>query len=131
MKALAFFGICLLVGCTAIDAAPPVLEQEFKITFSHQATIKNEALTLVFKEVSGDSRCPKGVQCVWAGQATITIEASKDGVSPQSLSVTVPSSDSADYSGYSVTLLALEPYPVAGRQIRPQEYVATLVVTKQ
>lgn len=116
-----------LVACEGT----PKLDQEITLAFSEQKTIEDEALTLTFTALNEESRCPEGVQCVWAGQATITVEASKPGSSPASSALTVPSPNTTSYSGYSITLVDLAPYPTAGYQPAPEEYVATLLVTKQ
>jgi len=127
MRALLVFLPTLLAGCSA----PPALDQEVKVAFSDQAVIEGEALTLTFKDMNEDSRCPENVQCVWEGRATITIEALKEGGTPGALALTLPSPSAGTYSGYSISLLALEPHPEAGSQTPLEEYVATLVVTKQ
>ena len=35
------------------------------------------------------------------------------------------------YSGYSIKLLTLAPYPRSGQQIQPEDYVATLAVASR
>ena len=40
--------------------------------------LKKKGFTLVLKEVVSDSRCPDGLNCIWAGEATAIISAYKD-----------------------------------------------------
>ena len=42
-------------------------------------SISIEDINLKFEEVLSDSRCPKDVQCVWAGEAKVLIEISQNG----------------------------------------------------
>ena len=127
MRLLPVLVALFLVACEG----NPKLDQEITLAFSEQKTIEDEALTLTFTALNEESRCPGGTQCAWAGQATITIEASKPGTSPASFALTVPSPNTTSYSGYSITLVDLAPYPTAGHQAAPEEYVATLLVTRQ
>ncbi len=132
MKALALLAISILVGCAGDDAGPPGLDQELTLAFSERVTIEAEALTLTFTEVNEDSRCPTGVQCVWAGQATITLAASNN---PESVSnplvFTIPGADTATYLSYTIQFLQLDPHPSVSHQPITSEYRATLVVTNQ
>lgn len=47
------------------------------------------------------------------------------------MTLTAPSPNRVSYLGYSISLAELEPYPIVGREIAPEEYMATLMVTKQ
>src|SRR5919206_5039217 len=60
-------------------AAPAQKERvgrEFKIKVGRTVTLKGESLRLRFVRVADDSRCPTNVDCVWAGNAEVLIEAS-------------------------------------------------------
>jgi hypothetical protein len=107
------------------------LNKEFTIKLGQRATIKN--LSLKFRNVQNESRCPTGVQCVWAGNAAIAIQISNKnthqmtailntnpGVQPNEL----------DYKGYKIRLVALNPYPKVDQKINDNDYAATLIVTK-
>jgi hypothetical protein len=41
----------------------------FKIT--QDECMKRSGYTLVLKEVTSDSRCPQGLNCIWAGEAQV------------------------------------------------------------
>lgn len=43
-------------------------------------TIEIGTMVIQFKEVLEDSRCPKGVQCVWEGRARTIVAVSGDGM---------------------------------------------------
>lgn len=74
-----------------------------------------------------DSRCPIGVQCVWAGRATVAVAVIKGTAEPRRLELTLPG-PGANYGEHSFTLTALEPLPVAGRRTPEAELVATVAI---
>lgn len=70
-------------------------------------------------KVLEDSRCPKGVQCVWAGQLRLNVRVhlgARDEVHELTLGKPVHVADG------SLELVEALPYPVAGEQIKPASY---------
>ncbi len=47
---------------------------------NYKKSISIENINIKFEEVLSDSRCPKNVQCVWAGEAKVLIEIYKNGI---------------------------------------------------
>lgn len=87
---------------------------------------------IVLLKVSDDSRCPEGVQCVWAGEATMEL-ASYQGSAIIEKKVFVINRDSnEEITQWLSTHLAprkeklkgfrLVPYPKEGIVIQPQDY---------
>jgi hypothetical protein len=79
-----------------------------------------------------DSRCPTGVECVWAGDGAVTVEATK-GASTETL--VLHTHDTMDQSrtchgGITVKLLDLSPYPAEGKPIPGDAYVVSLGVER-
>lgn len=69
-----------------------------------------------FKEVISDSRCPKEVLCVWAGEAKILLEIFENDVLLEEKIMTVnagniPLNFSAEGMSYSLNRILLSPYP--------------------
>ena len=81
-----------------------------------------------FDRVASDSRCPMDAICVWAGDATVSLTVSRDGQKVNKELHTQPNGSEATYSGYTIKLVGLAPYPRSDRQIQPKDYVATLSV---
>ncbi len=123
-----------LAGCSAgasqVTAPSSVsLGQPFQLPAGKTTALPSEKIRITFDRVKEDSRCPSGVQCVWAGQAVIVVAllppvgglVSKDltlGPTP----VTIDS--------FQIELRALDPSPTADGPVAPSAYVATLVVTR-
>lgn len=137
---LALFGLTtptLQAGPTAdlaaqatlpISSAGQVLGQPFTLKVGQTARLTDARLSVRFNGVAEDSRCPKGVQCVWAGRfvASMTLTRTDDG-STQDLELTL--GQPQDVLGYSVTLNAASPSP-SKDQPTPSEsdYVLTLTI---
>jgi hypothetical protein len=125
-------------GATRRAAAPESARvgREFTIKVGRTVTLKGETLRLRFVKVAADSRCPTGVECVWAGNAEVLIEVSAGGArSRKTLSLNTNAGQGrageAAYRRYTVKLVGLSPYPSSTRKIRQGQYVATLLVTRE
>lgn len=119
-------------GCRqqAADVGPLTT---FDLRAGEVVTVEAGKLVVTFKQVSGDSRCPDGVQCVWAGDATVHLEANPGQSNATAADLhtnTQGGPAQAMINGYTVQLLGLSPYPKNGQQIKPGDYVATLRVTR-
>ncbi|HEY4488484.1 MAG TPA: hypothetical protein VJB97_03120 [Candidatus Paceibacterota bacterium] len=79
-------------------------------------------------EVIEDSRCPIGVQCVWAGTVKVRVQLiSGMGTSEQVFELNAPITTESEI----VELIAVEPTPYAGVEISQSEYRFTFKVTKR
>ena len=89
-----------------------VLEQEFKLKIGESAKSKPEGLEVEFDSVAEDSRCPKGVNCVWAGNAKIILKVKKDAAKPANVELnTNINPQTSRYLEYELRLKELRPYP--------------------
>lgn len=74
-------------------------------------------MNVTFKGISEDSRCPEGVNCIWAGAALAQVEVMGTSTRPRILnlaSTDFPSRNykqSAVFNGYTITLQDVAPYP--------------------
>ena len=84
---------------------------------------------MTFDGVRADSRCPMDALCVWAGDATVTVRLSQPAATQAERALhTQAGGSEAQYLAYVIKLVTLAPYPRSDRQIRPDDYVATLAV---
>lgn len=108
------------------------LGQEFELKFGQQVSIKREGLTVSFQAVAEDSRCPQGVECVWAGNGKVLLKLSKARKHSARMSLNTGVDPKQDtYRGYDVKLVSLSPYPKKDVKIKKRDYVATLVITRK
>ncbi len=146
MRSLGLIAIAVAVAlsCThhgnAEPAPPPERQPEpggrtalgdFRVALGETVAVEDEGLELTFAAVFGDSRCPEDVQCVWAGNAEIGVEAVRADEPEELLRLNTHSSyaTAATYLDYTIELVGLEPVPRTDRKAEP-EYVATLTVHK-
>lgn len=107
------------------------LGQEFTIKVGEQAVIPEAGLKISFSAVAEDSRCPKGVDCIWAGNGKISIKVSAGGgkATPVELNTNLAPKQ-LRFHGYDIKLVALNPYPQKDVVIKRGSYTATLLVSR-
>jgi len=108
------------------------IDSEFLFQINQSTKIKSEDITITFLNVTADSRCPADVMCVWMGQADIELLVQKgDEESSINLSIGGDSSpEESIFDMYLIQLLELAPYPYSSKVIQPDEYTATLKISK-
>ena len=79
--------------------------------------------------MTDDSRCPADAICVLGGSATVAI-AVASGLSNQSYELRTGDMQPVVHDGLTIALVQLMPYPFSTRTIAPDEYRATLKVTR-
>jgi hypothetical protein len=129
----AAMALLLLSACRAQPAENKTgLGEEVSLTEGQATAIKGEPLQLKFVDVAGDSRCPTGVTCIWAGQVKCNVEMTyRDSVELQAL---VQSGGSSSYTSFNYKEYRIDfdvlPYPEAGKEISQSEYRLKVKVTK-
>lgn len=113
------------------------LGESFVLGVGQSARIEAEALDVGFDDVTADSRCPKGEQCIWEGDATVRVwlQRASEPKKVYELHTSLrteggPSEGAAGSPGHEVRLLRLDPHPITGRTIAKGDYRATLEVRR-
>ena len=92
------------------------------------AVIANDELEVQFVRIASDSRCPRDVACLWAGEVIAQLEVRSDGKTTQH---EVKEMQSAAVDGYTVTVLQVLPPRVSSeQQIAAADYRVTLKVAR-
>ncbi|MEM9258396.1 MAG: hypothetical protein AAGA62_02050 [Bacteroidota bacterium] len=88
---------------------------------------KNEA-SFTFLRVVSDSRCPKGVTCVRAGEAIVQLQ--RGTATPEEVIIEVDAKNmiKLPIEGGNVNILGLDPYPAAPVVTTPDAYRLRVVV---
>ncbi|HVQ36347.1 MAG TPA: hypothetical protein VMS31_02365 [Pyrinomonadaceae bacterium] len=118
---------------TERDAGKAVLDRNFKIRHGQELTLKGSNLKVKFDSSVEDSRCPKDVTCVWAGDARIVISVSRGKAKASTIELHTNGRFAREgrFEGYVIKLVELDPYPRSSRTAKPHDYVATLLIQKQ
>lgn len=123
--------LALLIGC--VGRPPEIsagLGQEFTLAPGQTASIEGEPLKVTFLEAVNDSRCPRGVICVWQGEASCLVEiVYRNSASRMVLTQLGSGPAQADFNEYRFAF-EVQPYPEAGKRIEKQDYRLKLVVSR-
>ena len=93
-------------------------------------TVEQNGITIKFDDVITDSRCPKGVTCVWAGEVVVLVTIYNDGKKSEQKKLTLsPTSQLQDLTGnlyitdaLKLTAFNVFPYPDTKAKIDKKEY---------
>ncbi len=115
------------ISCSDEITATP--NTPFVLAIGQAARLDNGSL-VTFVGVSEDSRCPKGAQCFWAGQAKIDLYIGEPG-SGKELQLIVPGMKDevevkGETDGLSIMCTKLAPYTDADTPIVKEDYKLTL-----
>ena len=93
---------------TEIRSYSAVMQQGELLNFGNRS--------LKFKDVISDSRCPKNVSCIWAGEAKVLVEIFENGRFLEEKILLVNSKNStlnflSEAVAYSISGIDLMPYP--------------------
>ena len=116
--------LVLTIGCEIIELGEPIdckVGINYKIDYYSSFSIDKVI----------DSRCPKNVQCVWAGDVDINLEIfHKSAKIDTILNLNTPNNLPYTFYGYDWKINRVEPYPEFGQHIDQSDYIITLTITK-
>lgn len=134
--AIAVF-VLFATACTpkvGSDISEFQLNQPFELSIGKSAKQEPGRLKLTFSNVTEDSRCPEGLNCMWEGRVTTSIiAATSDGSQTFSISRegTPKNPPAVKFQGYTIRLLDVAPYPKKDVKIDKQSYAVKLSVGKE
>lgn len=119
-------------GCGPSPETSARLGQEFSLAIGQKAHIEGEELQVEFLEVTTDSRCPKNVTCIWAGEVKCLVEITYFK-SLHRVTLTEPGlTDEPPRQTFKEYELAfhVDPYPESGKEISEGDYRLRITVNK-
>ena len=128
MKTISLLSALLLTtGCAAtLVPGNPV---EFELSVGETARLEDQDISIHFKAVTADSRCPSDVTCVWAGDAELALRlGGVPGIQDTSLHTTLEPK-SLTRGTTTLEVLGLSPTPVSSTSTDPKSYRLRLRVT--
>lgn len=106
-------------------------QQQMSVRINQQKTFSRSKLKIKFLSLVEDSRCPEGVDCIWAGNARIKVRVtSKRGVTEIFEMNTNTGQRGDTLDGYAINLDSLTPTPKANVRLNKNAYTATFTVRK-
>jgi hypothetical protein len=131
------------VPAARADDSTPAPEEWVRVHVGRQAAVPGDDLTIRFVAVTEDSRCPRPADCAWRGSARVELDVAAGTGRPARIVLHTLLKDhrsryspvdryphQARHAGFEIRLVELEPYPVVGRRIQPDEYEVTLAVLR-
>jgi hypothetical protein len=118
--------VALLAGCVPVITTPT--NEAFTLRVGQSADVENAALRITFIRVVSDSRCPRDVDCIWAGNAQIEIEIRANGAVDTAQLNTFDGTRATSAGNYRIEFLELAPAPLSTGPIPQIQYRATLKV---
>ena len=105
-------------------------EQTARLRVGDMVQIDGSDATLTFKAVTRDSRCPKGVRCIRAGEAVVVLELRGGSGETSTLTFDIPPGGGASQSlrGYRIEIVSLDPQAEVDVEIAPGDYTTTLAI---
>lgn len=143
MREISSFAFIAIATAGCVSASQPLpgttgtagtvqvaIGQDFQLAAGQAGKVNGTPITVVFRSVGTDSRCPSNVQCVWAGDAAINLSLSATTTASQETALhTTLEPKFVDYAGYRVKVFGLSPIPKSGSTIPATSYVVTLQVS--
>ncbi|MBP4141074.1 hypothetical protein J3S90_04590 [Flavobacterium sp. P4023] len=121
----------IILSSIAMAQNNTVAKQKF-IKVKLNSCIEGEGYHLLLKEVLTDSRCPTGVDCIWAGQVSAIVAVYKDSKFIEEKTMVLTKTIDAEnlkwinsYLNQSqrvINSLTISPYPNVKKVIKPEDY---------
>ncbi|MFN1215496.1 hypothetical protein ACKW6Q_00805 [Chryseobacterium kwangjuense] len=155
-KAIIFsLGMLTLAGCNAqkkakapepgagtttnTKATKPSKEEIIYFNLGENKFLTKYEMNVTFKGISEDSRCPEGVNCIWAGVAVAQVEVMGTYSRPMVLELATTENagrnyhQSEVYNGYTISLQEVTPFPKSEGGVKALEgkYRIGIKLTKE
>jgi hypothetical protein len=96
------------LALTFATFTPAYVQQTVSVAEGNTRVIDRGRLTVKFVEIVEDSRCAKGMTCVWAGNAKIKLSVAKGKMALRTVELNSNTGQKTiKISGYQITLVSL------------------------
>jgi hypothetical protein len=118
-------------ACQENPAAPTArLNEPFVLAPTEIVAIAETPVRIRFVGVFGDSRCPADAFCIQGGDAIVRIDVLSFGGGTRQYDLHTGNLQPVVHDDLTIALVQLVPYPFSSRTIQPEEYRATLRVSR-
>jgi hypothetical protein len=121
--------VCLTLAQCSPTGPTVHIDEEFVLARGETATLADSGMRVKFVGVDGDSRCPADAFCIQGGDAIVRVEV-RSGGRAQSFELHTGNMQPVQHENLVVRLVQLVPYPFSSRTIQPDEYRATLRLSR-
>ena len=117
---------------SVVLAQNPKSEKVKYVTIKQKVCPNQKGFQLVLKAIANDSRCPEGVTCIWAGEASVTVSVYKDSKLVEDHTMVFSMKNEQEnkqwFAKYlpekqkKIKSISVFPYPKEGVKINPKNY---------
>jgi hypothetical protein len=119
--------IAALIGAACATSPTAIrLDQDFELKVGETALLPGNTAQLTFQAVTGDSRCPVDVVCVWAGSAPVVLRLQHSPTDTVATVDAVQGKRELVAAGYRIEVRALKPEARSGQPIPAGGYSVVL-----
>ena len=112
------------------SGSPSPSEGNVSVAVGDRVAVGATGVTIEFRAVTEESRCPLNAVCVWEGNGQVAITlASGYGATRDATLNTSLEPRRIDFAGLRIILSGLEPHPT-GEPIDPADYMATFRIER-
>ncbi len=130
MKTL-FLTLILTLVFGSVSAVNAKDDAPIKVRVGKQKKFSRSKISVKFVSLIEDSRCPEGVNCVWAGNARIKVQISEGKDAGETFEMnTNLGAKGASFRGYAVNLVSLTPTPKADAKVSSDSYAAVFSISR-
>ncbi len=131
LKYLLFFLLFAGTGCQKIIVEDQALEigKTATIHLNQLYFSADKQYSLMLTEAN-DSRCPTGVECIWAGEVSLKGEWTAGSNKTNFELHTLLKNMQVQPEGYTIEITDVKPYPVYGSPSKTEDLVVTLIIQK-
>ncbi|MFI6318641.1 hypothetical protein ACIBG8_14025 [Nonomuraea sp. NPDC050556] len=115
-----------LLSCGSATAGGVEPGKVFTLAVGDTARLADPEYAVTLTGVGQDSRCPEGVQCVWEGDAVVTVRITAGTAAPteHELHTNARFATAVTVAGHELRLVALNPHPKQGVTLAADSYRA-------
>jgi hypothetical protein len=126
-----FVGTALVGGCESTPSVPtgPV-DAQLVLAPGQTSDVPAAGIRIRFERVTGDSRCPADAVCIQGGDAIVRIDVIPVSGAAASYDLHTGSMQPVRHGDLTIALVQLAPYPFSSGPVAPDDYRATLRVTR-
>ena len=126
-----FLALILTLVFGSVITADAQTDSTIKVRVGKQKKFSRSKVNVKFVSLVEDSRCPEGVNCVWAGNAKIKVFVSRGNGEGETFEMnTNLGAKGATFGEYAINLTDLTPTPKENVRLNRNSYTATFTIAR-
>ena len=121
--------LAALAGCNSIGPTTVRLNEEFVLAPTESVEVEGTGLSVAFRRVLEDTRCPVEVFCVVAGNGSVELQLFGSAQQNSIVLNTTTTPQTWTDGIYEIRLIDLEPARKDQQVVKPEDYRARLIVS--